>query len=144
MIREFRFYLGSALVEDLPGGDRVTECFAGIGNLEQSHHELGGALCRLGFGFCARPLSLRLVACQHRVGGKTDRKHHSRHGGRCNEQQVPLPTLLFPLPQVVKAHPQHAGQQLDLGVVLAILAGPGVGGDRFGGFIGEFAVCRPA
>ena len=71
----------------------------------------------------------------------------NRQGRQCSggkPGKPPLTALLLSLSQFVVADTQHAGQQLELGILLAVAYGPGIRGDGFGALAGQLAIFADA
>ena len=115
------------LVEDVQAVDLIELV------LEVAEHESDQVL-----GLLA--LELRLVARVQRERGQPGGDQHAGQRQPGHPRQFPVRALLLALAQFVEAHVQQAGDQLESGVGLAVLAGAHVGGDRFGAQRGQPAV----
>src|SRR6185437_2806685 len=115
--------------------------------VEVAEHEadqaLGLFLPAYGGLFCDHGFLLRndrAVARNQRDDRQRDGYRHHAHGERGDRGHAPNAPLLLALLQRVEADVEHAGDQPQLGVGLAILAGTRVCGDRFGAFGGRLPV----
>jgi len=84
----------------------------------------------------------RLWRCplHQRVGGERRRRYHADGRGARDRHQPPRTPLRLAPAQRIEANPEHPGDQLQLGVVLAVLARARIGGDRLGALAAEVAV----
>ena len=129
-----------ALVQNLARRDRVPERLARVGHLEQVDHEPRGLPCRFGLGLGSHALPFRLVAgepgraCQ----GRGDAHAGDRGGDQPHHASVaPMGLALL---EFVEPDAEHAGDQLQLAVELAVLARPDIGRNRFRGLFGQLTV----
>ena len=85
-------------------------------------------------------MPLGLIARDPRSGGQRRRDGHA--GERCTDEQhhLPLSSVSLALFQFVEPDAEQAGDQLQLRVELAVLAGPGVRGDRLAANFCELAI----
>ena len=128
------------LVQDLAGRDLVTQRLARVGHLEQVDHEPGGLPCRFGLGLGSHALPFRLVAGEPGRACKRRRDRHAADGGRDQPHHASLSPMGLALLEFVEPDAQHAGDQLQLAVELAVLARPDVGRNRFRRLLGQLAV----
>ncbi|MHB8679358.1 MAG: hypothetical protein ACYC7G_06450 [Rudaea sp.] len=115
--------------------------------VEIAEHETDQILGLLlaAFGGLSRDHGLALgdhrgIAREQRIYGQHDRHRHDRERDRSERRQFPDLAALLALLERIETDAEHACDQFQFGVGLAILAFARVGSDRFGAFVRQLTV----
>ena len=140
LVRQLRFDQRRAFLEQFVRRDLARPGLAGIGHLEQVHQEICRLQRRFRLGLGAHTLPFRFGASQPCRRGEGDGDDHPGQRGRRNNGHASVAPDLLTLPEFVKTDAEQAGDQLELGVVAAVLTRSGICCDRFRRPRGQAAV----